>query len=263
MDISVWKESLEGLPLGELYLYQELGSTNQVAEELIHQDAPNFSLIVANSQTAGKGRTGRTWITNPGVALAFSLIIYPENSLINDNQLERLSGLGALAVADALNQKLGLDPQIKWPNDVLVGGKKVSGVLVDLHWSGSELHSVVIGIGINVHEGSVPESQLNFPAASLDDFLDPPTSRLDLMISVLQSLLTWYSRIRSNLYLPAWEGYLAYKGEQVSLLSGDKVIDQGFLVGLSDDGSLVISSETGQDRIYRTGEIHMRLIDSS
>ena len=261
MDIKTWKQRLAELPLGELYLYQELDSTNQVAEDLIIQGAPHLSLILADSQTAGKGRSGRSWVTNPGKALAFSLILYPDQTMIKDNHLERISGLGSLAVAEVLNEKLGLTTEIKWPNDVLVEGKKVSGVLVELHWSGPDLNSVVIGVGINVHKGSVPDFKLNFPAASLEDYSDKPISRLDLLVDLLQTILKWYPRITTQLFLNTWNDYLAYKGEQVLLLSGDNIIERGCLEGLSSDGSLVISSSTGDQRSFRTGEIQLRLVD--
>lgn len=263
MGINSWKEHLEKLPLGELYIYKELGSTNQVAEDLIIQGAPNFSLILADSQTAGKGRAGRSWITVPGKALAFSLILYPDPALIKAEQIEKLSGLGSLAVAEAIKKNYGLDPEIKWPNDVLLSGKKVCGVLVDLNWTAGDVKSIVIGIGLNTHEGSVPDHELNFPGASIEEFTKKPVIRLDLLVEILQSLLKWYPKIPTKDFMTAWEGYLAFKDEQVALVSGDQIIDQGCLKGLSADGSLVIKTDAGDLQQYRTGEIQLRLVDRS
>jgi BirA family biotin operon repressor/biotin-[acetyl-CoA-carboxylase] ligase len=261
MDIKSWSHRLDVLSLGEIYLYKELGSTNQVAEDLIEQGAPHLSLILADSQTEGRGRSGRSWVTKSGKALAFSLILYPDPALVRDNQLERISGLGSLAVAEVLKEKLGLNAEIKWPNDVLIDGKKVSGVLVELHWDGTKLKSVVIGIGINVYKESVPDIELNFPAASLEDFWNEPISRLDLLVELLQAILKWYPRIDSPSFIKKWDDYLAFKGEQVTLLSGDTVIEKGCLEGLSPDGYLLINSETGDQRSFRTGEIQLRLVD--
>jgi len=263
MDINAWKKRLEGLPLGELYIYQELGSTNQVADELVHQGAPNFSLISADSQTAGKGRYGRSWVTQPGKALAFSLILHPEADLIDTNQLERISGLGALVVAEVLTKNYSLNAEIKWPNDVLVNGKKVAGVLVDANWSGSELKAVILGIGLNVLEGSVPEIPLNFPASSLEELSGRIIPRLDLLMDILKSFLKWYPRITTQTFLTAWDGYLAYKNKHVMLLSGEDIVDQGQLSGISDNGSLIIQSDMGNEKRYRTGELHLRLVDRS
>ncbi len=263
MDVNIWKKRLEQLSLGELFLYQELGSTNQVADDLAQQGAPPFSLVVADCQTAGKGRYGRSWVTQKGKALAFSLILFPESALIDANQLEKLSGLGALAVAEVLTEKFSLDVEIKWPNDVLVDGKKVAGVLVDIHWSGPELKAVVLGIGINVLKGSVPDYPLNFPASSLEELAGKEFSRLDLLVDVLRAFLKWYPRITTQTFITAWEGYLAYKREQVMLLSAEHTVDQGQLIGISDDGSLIIQSDSGDENHYRTGEIHLRLVDRS
>jgi BirA family biotin operon repressor/biotin-[acetyl-CoA-carboxylase] ligase len=263
MDVNAWKKRLEQLPIGELYLYQELGSTNQVANDLALQGAPPFSLVVADSQTAGKGRYGRSWVTQPGKALAFSLVLYPESGLVEANQLEKLSGLGGLAVAEVLSDNYSLDAEIKWPNDVLVDGKKIAGVLADANWSGPELNAVILGIGINVLMGSVPDYPLNFPASSLEELARKEFSRLDLLVDVLRAFLKWYPRITTQTFLTAWEGYLAYKKEQVMLISAEDTIDQGQLIGISDNGSLIILSDSGDENHYRTGEIHLRLVDRS
>lgn len=263
MDINIWKRKLEQLPLGDLHLYQELGSTNLVADQLVQKGALPFSLVVSDSQTAGKGRHGRSWITKPSKALAFSMILYPESGLVEANQLEKLSGLGALAVAEVLTEKFFLDTEIKWPNDVLVDGKKVAGVLVDVNWNGPELNAVILGIGINVLKGSVPDIELNFPASSLEELTGKDFSRLDLLSEILKSILKWYPRMTSQTFLTAWQGYLAYKNEQVTLYSGEDIIDQGQLIGISENGSLIIQLDSGDDKHYRTGEVHLRLVDRS
>jgi BirA family biotin operon repressor/biotin-[acetyl-CoA-carboxylase] ligase len=263
MDINVWKKHLADLPVGELYIYQELESTNQFADDLVHQGAPHFSLVVADSQTAGKGRYGRSWVTQPGKALAFSLILHPDADLIDANQLERISGLGALAVSDVLTENYSLNAEIKWPNDVLVNGKKVAGVLVDVNWSGSELNAVILGIGINVLEGSVPKTPLNFPASSLEELSGREFSRLDLLLEIFNNILKWYPKLSTQTFLTAWDGYLAYKNEHVMLLSAEDIVDQGQLSGISENGSLIIQSDTGTEKHYRTGEIHLRLVDRS
>ena len=107
MDIDRWQKRLETLPLGDLYLYKEVDSTNTCAEKLTREGAQPLSLVIADAQTAGRGRGGRTWITQPGQALAFSWILYPEPGLIQPETLGRLSGLGALAVAETLQDSGG------------------------------------------------------------------------------------------------------------------------------------------------------------
>ena len=264
MDIPSWKNRLSELPLGELYLYEQVGSTNQVAEELILEGAPAFSMVLADKQTAGQGRHGRSWETRPGVALAFSLIVYPEPEWISPETLRKLSGLGALAVAEVLIEDYQLAAEIKWPNDVLVNGKKVCGVLVDVHWTGHHLKDAVIGIGINVSSGSVPEEKnLNFPADFLEGMAGKKISRLELLVRVLESLLKWYPELPSRAFTAAWQEKLAYQNENVILKIGEDLIDQGQLLGLSGEGALILLSESGEERKYWNGEIQLRLVDRS
>jgi len=264
MEIFSWKKPLQELPLGGLYLYQELGSTNLEAELLIKAGAPPFSIVLADSQTEGMGRYGRQWVTRPGKALAFSWILYPDPGIIEPDTLGRLSGLGALALVETLVEEYRLSAEIKWPNDVLVNGKKVAGVLVDVHWSGNLLHDVVIGIGINVHRGSAPDqSQLNFPATSLEETGGKEISRLELLTRVLQKLLKWYPLVSSDSFIDAWQDFLAFKDERVVLVSAGKTIDQGVLQGISKDGSMILISSSNQEHRYHTGEIQLRQVDRS
>jgi BirA family biotin operon repressor/biotin-[acetyl-CoA-carboxylase] ligase len=262
MDIKTWKSRLEELPLGDLYLYQEIGSTNQEALDLAQRGAPQFTLVLADSQTAGRGRQGRSWVTKKGKALALSMIFYPDEGMINPENLGKLSGLGALAVVEGLSRIYQLDARIKWPNDVLVKGKKVSGILVDLHWKGTKLESAVIGIGINVYKGSVPDDmELIFPAGSIEDFVEGELSRLDLLTQVVDSLLKWYPKVTSDDFLTAWRKKIAYQNQEVILISGGNILDQGEVLGLNEKGSLMIRSSSGEERCFQTGEIRLRPVD--
>ena len=169
MEIQDWKERLRGLPLGDIHIYPEVSSTNLVAEELIQVGIKPFSLVLADSQTAGRGRQEREWITLPGQALAFSWILFPEKGRVQPEILGRISGLGALAVAETIQDRLGLNAEIKWPNDVLVDGMKVAGILVEVHWQGCQLLDVILGIGINIGVDSFPASaQFDYPGISLE-----------------------------------------------------------------------------------------------
>lgn len=264
MDIPRWRESLENLPLGEIYLFSEVGSTNLEAERFIQTGAPPFSLVVADSQTAGKGRQGRTWITQPGQALAFSWILYPEKGRIQPEILGRISGLGALAVAETLQEHYGLPAEIKWPNDVLIEGKKTAGVLVEVHWDGCQLLDVILGIGINVKAKSLPDNpQFDFPATNLEEMSGNQIDRLELLTNVLESLLKWYRRLAEPSLIKAWNAKLAFRNKLVSLSSPQGPLVEGIVSGVNEDGSLTLDIGRGQTRQYHSGEIHMRLVDRS
>jgi BirA family biotin operon repressor/biotin-[acetyl-CoA-carboxylase] ligase len=264
MDIPIWKEHLAHLALGDIYIFPEVNSTNLVAEEKIKEGAPPFSLVVADSQTEGKGRLGRTWITRAGKALALSWILYPEPGRLQPETLGMLSGLAPVAVAEVLREHYSLPAEIKWPNDVLIEGKKAAGVLVDVRWNGCEVTDVVVGIGVNVARDSVPPlEELNFPAISLEEAAGKEISRLTLLVQIMDSLLKWYSRLVEPSFIQEWNSMLAFKGQQVKLTTERGLTGQGKVAGISDDGSLILISEAGQETEYHSGEIQLRLVDRS
>jgi len=264
MEIFDWKDRLSQLPLGDIYLYPEVNSTNLVAEEKIKAGAPPFSIVVADSQTEGKGRLGRKWITRAGKALALSWILYPEPGRLQPETLGKLSGLAPVALAEVLREEYALPAEIKWPNDVLVEGKKVAGVLVDVRWNGCDVADVVLGIGVNVARDSIPPSgELNYPAISLEEAAGKGIFRLDLLVQIIESLLKWYSRLVEPSFIQAWNSMLAFKGQQVKLTTDRGLRGQGKVAGISDDGSLILISEAGIETEYHAGEIQLRLVDRS
>src|SRR5512145_784707 len=171
MNQSELKKALSKLPLGEVRYFDSIGSTNNEALAWVTRGAKDLSLVIADEQTAGRGRLDRKWFTPRGTALAFSLILRPTEA--EKPHLTRVIGLAALAVTDALRTR-GLVAQIKWPNDVLLNGRKVAGILVESVWSGEEVDYVVMGIGVNVLKGAIPSADLlSFPATSLEESLGP------------------------------------------------------------------------------------------
>ena len=262
MEIQNWKDRLSALPLGDIHIYTEVSSTNEVAEELIQDGAKPFSLVLADSQIAGKGREGREWITLPGQALAFSWILYPEKGRVQPEILGRISGLGALAVAETIQEKLGLDAEIKWPNDVLVEGKKVAGILVEAHWQGCQLLDVILGIGINIGLDSIPPTaNFDFPGSTLERIYGKEIDRLEFLYAVLESLLKWYRRLAEISLINAWNDRLAFKNEFVSLSSPKGFLAEGKLLGVDEDGSLILEISGGEKRKFHSGEIQLRLVD--
>src|SRR6266545_2786419 len=147
------KKMLSKLPLGDVRYFDWIGSTNTEALAWATSDAKDLSLVIADEQTAGRGRLDRKWFTPKGAALAFSLILRPR--VEEKPFLTRMVGLAALAIADSLRTR-GLIAQIKWPNDVLIAGHKVCGILIESVWSGEDVDCAVIGIGVNLLKESVP-----------------------------------------------------------------------------------------------------------
>lgn len=255
MNKAQFSHAVAGLPLARAEFYESIGSTNDVVAAWAAEGAAGVCLAAADEQTQGRGRQGRSWHTPPGSALAFSLLLPPEAS-----QPGRVSGLGALAVSEAL-EALGLAPEIKWPNDVLAGGRKLCGVLPEAYWAGSQLQATILGIGINVAASSVPEAaSLSFPATSVEEAAGHPVEAASLLRSVLERVLAWLPRMHQAEFLQAWEQRLAYRGQPVQLHSGsDPVV--GVLAGLAADGSLRLVVD-GAEHTYPAGQVQLRpLVD--
>ncbi|UYN88950.1 MAG: biotin--[acetyl-CoA-carboxylase] ligase [Anaerolineales bacterium] len=263
MNKTEFKEVVSGLPLARplarAEFYESIGSTNDVVAAWAAEGAAGVCLAAADEQTQGRGRDGRSWHTPPGSALAFSLLLPPPAGF-QASQLGRVSGLGALAVSEALGG-LGIKAEIKWPNDVLADGKKLCGVLPEAHWAGSQLQAVILGIGINVAAESVPDaSQLRFPATSVEQAAGRPVAAAGLLRAVLESLLTWLPRMPQAEFLQAWEQRLAYRNQPVQLHSGPEPVT-GILAGLAADGSLRLVVD-GAERTYPAGQVQLRpLVD--
>ncbi len=260
MDRHTLQSLLSDLPLVSVDYFSVLDSTNAQAQRWIEKGAPHLSLVVADEQTAGRGRSGRAWFTPPGAALAFSLIFQPE--ALKPVPLQRLTGLGALAVCEILHSEYELAAQIKWPNDVLVGGRKLAGVLVEVDWQGEEINSIVLGIGINVAPESVPpDSEVAYPATCVETALGGSVDRWTLMKNILRVILYRLSDIDHTEFLLAWEDRLAYKGKTVKLLHEGAEPVIGRLLGLRSDGSLRLEIPNLGEKSFPAGEIHLREVD--
>jgi len=247
---------LSTLPISAFRYYESIGSTNDEALTWASQGAPDFSLIVADEQTSGRGRLDRKWFTPRGSALAISLILHPTTT--ERAYPARTTGLLALSLAESL-LKLGFVSQIKWPNDVLLNGRKVAGILVESTWMGEELETLVLGMGVNVLNISVPPAdQLSFPATSIETELKRPIERMGLLKDILLRVLNWRSNLGTDAFLKSWEGSLAYRGQQVQIQRGSGHPLIGKLLGLEPDGGLRLRDEHGKSVTVRFGEIHLR-----
>ncbi len=263
----IWlQKTLGDLNLGSIRYFDSLGSTNDEAMRWARSGAPELALVVANEQTAGRGRFGRTWVTVPEASLAFSLVMHP--GTLERHVFPRLTALGALAVQKALEEKYSLPAEIKWPNDVLLSRQKVAGVLAEAYWSGGHLEAVVLGIGINIASVSISnlEDQQAFPATYVEAFLDRPVDRWELLHQILVDLIFLSSQLDKPAFMQAWEKSLAFRGEWVQIFRSDGpsqdvpavAIAEGAILGLTRDGSLKLRDQAGQVAAIRFGELRLR-----
>ncbi|TET85785.1 MAG: biotin--[acetyl-CoA-carboxylase] ligase [Anaerolineales bacterium] len=255
------RASLPIYGLGEpLYFYPNIGSTNDRAADFARQGSPHGTLVVAEEQTSGRGRAGRYWFTPPDSALALSLVLRPQ--CLTPETLGELTVLGALAVVEAL-ENVGIEALIKWPNDVLIHGRKVAGVLIEASWLGNELEFAILGIGVNVRPKSVPpEEEVDTPATCVEAIVGQQVDRHDLLLDVIRGVGKWYPYLGLPEMLVAWDQRLAYRGRmvKVQLLEGEIL---GRVQGLAIGGSLQLTSENGEMIEVAFGEVHLRPVDMS
>jgi len=257
MDLISLKQNLEGLPIAGIHYFPSTGSTNEDALQWAAKGAYDGSLVIADQQTSGRGRLGRKWVTKPGAALAFTLILRPTEKEIN--QLTLFSPLGALAVSEAIRHDCRLPAQVKWPNDVLVNHKKVCGVLAETQWTESNLHGLVLGIGINISSASIPDrTELLFPATCLESECGHTVEREKFLYAVVTEFLHLRQKLGSNEFLQLWEEQLAFKGEVVQVEIPEKQKVEGILNGIDGMGNLVLILADGTKAIYPIGEVKLR-----
>lgn len=256
MNQNTLKKALAKLPLGDVRYFDSIGSTNNEALAWATSGAKDLSLVIADEQTAGRGRLDRKWFTPKGTALAFSLILRP--TAAEKPHLTRTVGLAALAVADSLRAR-ELVAQIKWPNDVLLNGRKVAGILIESVWSGEEVDYLVIGIGMNVLKSAAPPAELlQFPATSLEESLGSTVEREAVLRDILAGIIALRPHLGTDSFIASWEKALAFRGEQVQVEEGSGTSIIGKLLGLEPDGSLRLSNESGKSVTVRFGDVRLR-----
>ncbi len=251
------KKTLSKINLGGLRYFDSISSTNDEALAWAAEGARDLSIVIADEQTQGRGRLNRKWFTPKWSGLAFSLVLRP--SAVMRPHLSRTVGLAALSIAEPCSG-LGLAPRIKWPNDILLNGKKTAGILIETVWSGDDVDSLVIGMGINIHKASVPPAELlQFPATSLEDVLGKePPAREEILFSILTAFIHWRERMGTDELINAWEEILAFRGEQVQAYMGCESPITGELLGLESDGSLRLRDEHDKSVIVRFGDVSLR-----
>lgn len=232
--------------------FNQLDSTNLWAKTHAYSLAPfAITCITAQEQTAGRGRFARSWISPKGNIYASLFFSVPKNT----RYLLNLSQLVSINCATVLEKK-GFKPQIKWPNDILLSGKKVAGILtetVDL----KERLGVVIGIGMNVNMSDAALESINQPATSLSQISNQEWKLEELLsniISEFKTSLAILEKVGFSHFQPAYEERLALKGERIQCQRGDQVIE-GICHSITNEGNLNLLLDTGEFEVLSSGEI--------
>ena len=233
--------------------YPVTSSTMDAAKEAVKQGAEEGTIVIADHQTAGRGRFGRQWWAPPDSSILLSIILHPELK-----ELPRLGMAATLAVVQSIEQVTGLEPAIKWPNDVLIGGKKVSGILIESKIEEETVSYAILGIAVNVNldPASIPE--IAETATSLRQVLKRNVSRLEVLPALLSEFEELYSALRRGEAIDKlWRRRLETIGREVTVKCGSEVW-QGYAEAVDDDGNLLLRRPDGSLVTIAAGEVTLR-----
>ena len=241
----------------------ETGSTNADAIELARQGEPEGIVLVADHQTAGRGRAGRSWTAPPGSGLLLTVLLRPPAAVVDLCTMAM-----AVAAAAAVESVAGFAPRLKWPNDLVWPGddsapdRKLAGILAEADWPASaDRGVVVVGIGLNVSWPSDLPPELAELAIAMNHITDAPVDREDLLIALLTALGPRYESLVAGERAPLldeWRSRSATLGRRVRVDLG-KDDAQGTAIDITDDGHLVVDTLDGERRIFAVGDIvHLR-----
>lgn len=226
--------------------HEQLSSTNEQALEWLAQGAAPGSLVVADCQTEGRGRLGRTWYAPPGSSILMTYILHSSKALA-----VRATMIGALAVAETLRDLGGRGVGLKYPNDVQIARRKVAGVLAEAVW-GDEV-AIALGIGLNVRMDFAGTPYVE-TATSVETALQRPVDRAELLAGIVGRLDFWRARLSTTALPMAWRSYLNMLGEWVEVHTGSERL-RGIAADVSPEGALVLRDRHGRLREVWAGDL--------
>ncbi len=239
------RQQLKGSMFGKrIHHFFRTDSTNRVAMELGYTNEPEGAVVIAEEQTAGRGRAGRNWHSERATGIYATLLLRPKISPVQAPLLTMMAGLSAHA---AIQAQTGLQPDVKWPNDLMLNGKKLGGILTEMHAEPTVVRFVVVGIGINVNQEKFP-AELSAIATSLRAETGRGQSRLELLARLLREFETDYNRLLRDGSGSVTERFAQVSsyatGKKVRVTNGNETY-VGVTAGLRPEGLLQIQREDG------------------
>jgi BirA family biotin operon repressor/biotin-[acetyl-CoA-carboxylase] ligase len=238
-----------------IHHFATLGSTNDALKQM--SEAPEFTCVVADEQTAGRGRRDRVWHSSPGDGLYLSVLLRPTVSAIASAKIPLLSLMTAVAVAETVIAFGVSGVDIKWPNDVLVNERKLSGILIESGSRGAGETRVIVGIGVNLNHRAFPE-ELRQTATSMKIELGRAVVVDEFRDQLLSGLGLWYghwTRHEDTAILDRWRQLSSYAYGQRIIVTLDHDQLTGETAGLNDDGALLVRTRDGGLRTVLSGEV--------
>ena len=234
-----------------VHAYESTDSTMDLSHRLAASGEPEGSVVITELQNKGRGRMGRVWASPRGTGLYFSILFRPKLPV---SRVPHLTLVAAVAVADAIGITTGLRPDLKWPNDLLIDGKKICGILTELNAEINRVNYVVLGVGINVN---TPKSALPAHATSLKEQAGEKIDRLALARVLFQQIDQRYHQFLDGDWEPileAWRSHARFLGSRVRVALEGRVID-GQALDIDSDGALLVRADTGIVESISAGEV--------
>jgi BirA family biotin operon repressor/biotin-[acetyl-CoA-carboxylase] ligase len=253
LDIAFIKENLRTQFVGQNFLYyHNIPSTMEIARKEALNKCHEGTAVFAELQTAGRGRLKRQWLTPEG-NIAVSIIIYPPPELFSS-----LIMLASVAVVNSIKNTTGIDCTIKWPNDVLIDGKKVCGILIETCRDNKGVCYAILGIGINVGLHAANHPDIKDIAVGLSELPGKPVSREDLLTQLFNEIERLYSELKmGNSLYPLWKNKLGMLDKPVKVHSMDTVLE-GIAEDVAEDGSLMLRLNNGELKRITIGDVSLR-----
>lgn len=240
----------------EICYFDSIDSTNTKAKELAEEGHPSGTLVVADRQTAGKGRRGRSWESPTGIGIFMTLMLKPE---INPNNASMLTLVAAMATTRAIRRVTGVPAMIKWPNDIVMNGKKVCGILTEMSAQFDYINHIVIGIGINVHNEDFPE-EIAKTASSLYLESGQHIHRASLIEAFLEEFEDVYAEYLKTEDMEGlqkeYDAMLVNRGRQVRVLDPKEPFE-GKAMGITKKGELIVDTWESR-KLVSSGEVSVR-----
>jgi BirA family transcriptional regulator, biotin operon repressor / biotin---[acetyl-CoA-carboxylase] ligase len=229
----------------DIRVFEETSSTNDVVEKLARDGVKEGVAVFAEAQSKGRGRLGRRWLSLPRQGLWFSVLLRPS---LHPQAATQLTVASATALCRAIREQMPLTPEIKWPNDILIGGRKVAGVLTEMGAELDHIKHLTLGIGLDVNMGADEfPPELRKTATSLRAEWGQRVNRIDLAAAILRQLDADYLRIRAGRFeavADEWETQCSTLGRRVTIQVGARRLT-GLAESLDDDGALLLRTEHG------------------
>ena len=241
----------------EVLYFDTIDSTNTKAQELAEKGYPSGTLVVADKQESGKGRRGRSWVSPSGTGIFMTLMIKPD---INPNNASMLTLVAALAVAKAITSVTGEEAMIKWPNDIVVNGKKVCGILTEMNAQFDYINHIVVGIGINVHNESFPEEISQMASSLMIEAGGKRFHRAQIIADTMSYFEQYYDTFLKTQDLSAlvreYDELLVNRNKSVRVLDPKEPFD-GKAMGITPKGELIVDTWESR-KLVSSGEVSVR-----